>query len=102
VERLLDVAAEVHAQHAAAAALQHLVVAGGLGADQCSEVVALARDRNFGALVGGELEEDAAVGPALVELSGGVEEARPVAERGREPGGGAARDAQALQALVAL
>ena len=57
----------------------------GLGVDELAEGVRPARDRAVVGVVGGELEEPADRGAALVELAGRVQEARPVAGRGRAP-----------------
>src|SRR5690606_1331458 len=73
---------DVHAQHAAVYLPQCGVVAGRLGGDETAEGVVGLRNRD---VVGGavhQLDEHPGVGPALVELSRGVQEAGPVAESG--------------------
>ena len=59
------------------------------------------RDRLVRSLVGYELDEDAGVGAALVQLARGVEETRAESERCRQPSGGSDADSQSLQPLLA-
>src|SRR4051812_37477517 len=75
----VDVAAEVHAQRAPIARLQRLEVADRLRAAEHTEREFLARQRDVLASAAGELQEDAVVGAAFVQLSGRMEEARSVA-----------------------
>src|SRR5262249_54992472 len=81
IEPAVDVGAEVEAQHAAVVSSEHIEIAERLGALQRAEAEALVGNPPI-ALVAHDLEEYAAIGSALVELPGGVEEARAVAERG--------------------
>ena len=76
------VRAEMDAQRAPAALGQHLEVAARLGRLDDAEGVLLARHRQVVRVVAGDLQEDAAVRPALVGLAGRVQEARPEAEAG--------------------
>ena len=64
---------------------QDLEITTGLEAVQLAEAQALAWDGEVGSAVRGELQKHPSVGTSLVELSGGVQEPRPVAERGRYP-----------------
>src|SRR5215471_3595696 len=78
----VDVRAEVHAQYPPPAPYQHLQIAQRLRVSQGGEAVALAGDRQIGGRVGGDLQEHAVVGAALVQLPGRVQEARAVADGG--------------------
>ena len=79
-----DVGAEIDADRAAPAFRQRLEVAQRLRLFQNAEAKFLARQRNILRVAGDELQEDAAVGAALVQLSGGVQEARAIAGGGRD------------------
>ena len=70
------------ADRPAALCPQREEIAGGLGVLQRLEGEALAGDSDVGALgrLGGDLDEEPGVRPALVELAGRVQESRPVAE----------------------
>ena len=59
-------------------------VAGGLGVEQTPERERLAGDGQVDADLVDDLDEDAAIGAALVELAGGVEKAGAEAERRRD------------------
>ncbi len=61
-------------------AAQRLQVSGGLGGDQLPERVALARDLDVALRLVDELQEASRRRPALVQLSGRVQEPRAVAE----------------------
>ncbi len=52
-------------------------------------------------MIGGNLDEQPAAGVALVELTGGVQEARPVAAGHSQPGALAQLAAQSQQAGIA-
>ena len=65
--------------HRAVVPPQGLAVAVRLGVDQLAERVRPARDRAIVGVVGGELQEDACRGAALMELAGRVQEAWAVA-----------------------
>ena len=71
----------VDSRDAAAALLQRLIVSGGLGADQAAKPNARAGNRQLVAGVVDDLQEEAGVRAALVELPGGVEVARAEAVR---------------------
>ena len=64
---------------------EYVEVTLGLGVRQHAERIVLAGDRQRIRVVAGELQEDAAVGPALVQLPGRVQEARSVAAAGSDP-----------------
>ena len=81
----LYVAAEVHAQRAALAVGENLKVPASLRRFHHSESVLLSGNRQVGRVVAGDLQEDAAVGPAFVSLPGGVQESRAEPEAGRDP-----------------
>src|SRR5512146_2910988 len=66
----------MHTQDAATAGLQRLIIAEGLGADQRAEGHAFGRDIDILFRVGDDLDEEAGVRAALVELTRGVLEAR--------------------------
>src|SRR6266404_661371 len=72
---------EMDARDTAAALLQGFIVAGRLCANEPAEAERLPRDRELLAAVIDDLEEEARVRAALVQLSGGVEVPRPVAMR---------------------
>ena len=71
----------VDPRDAAAALLQRLVVARRLRADQAAKPNVAAGDRQLVAGVVDDLEEEAGVRPALVQLPGRVQVARPEAVR---------------------
>ena len=71
--------------HAPAARLQRLVVSRRLRADQAREAEVAPGDRQLVAGVVHDLQEEAVVRAALVELAGGVEVARPEAVRDDVP-----------------
>src|ERR1022692_565991 len=73
---------EMDAEGPPPAVRQHLEIAARLGGLHRAERVRLARDREIVGIVAGDLQEHAAVRPALVGLSGGVQEARSEAETG--------------------
>src|SRR5688500_4555589 len=67
-------------QHSAPVGLQALVIANGLSSDQRPEVVRRTGNGNARTgLTGDQLHGDHRVGPTLVQLPGGVKEARTVA-----------------------
>ena len=68
----LGIASEVDAGDASPGLQQRLEIAQGLGVGERAEAEALAWDVEVGVVRGDELEEEAGVGSALVELSGGV------------------------------
>ena len=78
-EARIGVGAEMDPQDGPAVGGDRRVVAVGLRVDELAEGVRPAGDVAVGRVVGGELEEPARRGAALVELAGRVEEARPVA-----------------------
>jgi hypothetical protein len=69
------------ADDAAAALLERGVVAGRLRAEQPPEAEVAARDRQLVAGVVDDLDEEAGVRAALVQLAGRVQESRTVARR---------------------
>src|ERR1700754_470083 len=85
----LDILAEMHAQDAAVAFGKHLEVASRLCGFDNAEGVFLPRHRDVGLVVASDLQEDAAVRPALVCLSCRMQEARAEAETGRHALAGA-------------
>src|SRR6516225_11777601 len=70
----------MHSQRASSTFCQHLEIATGLSGFHNSEGVFLFRNRNVVGVVTGQLQEDSAIGAALVGLSGGVQKARAEAE----------------------
>src|SRR5262245_31372254 len=80
-----DVGTEVDAEGAAAALGEHGEVASGLGGLDDAEREVPSGDGEVGRVVGGDLQEDAAVRAALVGLAGRVQEARAEADAGRGP-----------------
>src|SRR5262245_64360555 len=74
-------------------------IAGGLRGDDLLESVRLARDRNGGGRIGGDLEEDARVWPALVELPRRMKESRTEPDRRRDLLAIPDPDANSLQRL---
>src|SRR5262249_39466248 len=79
----LDILAEMNAQDAAVAFGKHLEVAPRLCGFDNAEGVFLPRHRNVRLIIASNLQEDAAVRPALVCLSCGMQEARAEAETSR-------------------
>src|SRR5438093_1379719 len=77
------VRAEVHADRAAVALSQAEEVAECLCRLEHPERVGLAGDRQILRIVGRDLNEDSRVRPTLVQLPGGMEKARTIAERRR-------------------
>src|SRR6185436_7822714 len=67
---------------------QRLAVTTRLGVDQAAEGVRPTRDLAIDRVIGGELQEYASCRAALVQLTRGVEEARPVAGGGGAAGRG--------------
>ena len=67
---------EVDAARGAATVRQHLQVAGRLGGHELAEADAPSGDRDVGGVVVQHLDADDLRRPALVQLAGGVEEAR--------------------------
>src|SRR5262245_41376733 len=80
-----NVRVEVDPQRPSAALRQNREVAAGLGGLDDAEGEVPSGDGEVGDVVGGDLEEDAAVRPALVRLAGRVQEARAEADAGRGP-----------------
>ena len=76
------VSADMQAQGAAAMLVERFDVAHRLGADEGAEGVVLAGDGQVAAGVARYLDEHARVGPSFVQLAGGVEKARAIAEGG--------------------
>ncbi len=72
---------EMEAESTAASLLERGQVAERLCGDERPERLGPARDRQIPGRIGGDLEEDPGVRPALVELPGRVQEARPEPER---------------------
>src|SRR5205807_8705922 len=68
------------AQDAPAVGLLNLLIAARRGSEERAESVALAGDRQFLAAVAGDLQEEAGVGSAFVQLAGRVQVARTEAE----------------------
>src|SRR5271157_2085541 len=79
---LLDVPAQIDANGAAMAVGQRLEITQCLRLLEHTEGEFLAWDFDFVDIVGGYLDEHAAVGTAFVQLPGGVQEARAVAGGG--------------------
>src|SRR5438034_4856220 len=77
------VRAEVQADRATVALAQAQKVAERLGRFEHAERVGLARDRQVLRVIGSDLNEDSRVRPTLVQLPGGMEKARTIAERRR-------------------
>src|SRR5437763_7758851 len=80
----LGASLEVDAQHAAAVSPQRLQLAQRLGPLELAERVRLASYRHVDLVVGRQQQVDARAWTTLVELTGRVEIARPVAGRGRD------------------
>src|SRR2546422_491520 len=80
VEPAFHVGSEVETQHSSLVPSEHLVVPERLRFLQRAEAEALAGNRPI-PFVRDELQEYAAIGAALVELTGRMEKARAVAER---------------------
>src|SRR6185295_18703424 len=76
LEPRADVGAQMHAQRATAPIEEHLEVAPGLRRLDDAKGVARARHGEVADIVAGDLQEDAAVGAALVGLPGRVQKAR--------------------------
>src|SRR6266702_5152518 len=81
-EIALYVLAEVDAERPAIAIGKNGEIAARLGGLDDAKGEFLARDRNIGSIIAGELEKNAGVRTALVGLAGGVEKARAEAEAG--------------------
>ncbi|NIU63704.1 MAG: hypothetical protein GWN66_24975 [Pseudomonas stutzeri] len=98
----------MEADHAPPGGLQGLLVAQGLGHLEHAKthrrlgLARLVRDIRILPVVGGELDEQAVAAIALVQLAGGVQEARPVAHRRRQAQAVAHPGAQRLQCRVDL
>ena len=90
------------AQHAPVALGQHLEIAARLRRLDDAEGVFLARHREIVGVVAGDLQEHAAVRPALVGLPGRMQEARPEAEAGGDALAVADQDADVLQRVAML
>src|SRR3954468_14059738 len=80
----LEVALEMYPQRAAAAFGQHVEIAARLRRLDHAKTRLLAGHREILGIVGGDLQEDAAVRPAFVGLPGGMQEARPEFRAGRD------------------
>ena len=93
-----DVVAETDPQHGLAARPERGEVAARLGTLEHAERVGLPGHRHVVGVVPDDLQEQTARGAALVELPGGVQVARTVAERRRDAQAVAQREAKALQA----
>ena len=89
VQRPLRMGSQMHAQDATATAFQYLEIAPCLCRNQCGEAERFAGDRHIRAFVGRQLQEHAGRGATLVELPGGVQEARAMPDGGGNSGGGA-------------
>src|SRR5262249_39476355 len=81
----LDVLAEVDAEGAAIAFAKHLEVASRLRRLDRPEGVLLPWHLHVGRIIAGDLQEHAAVRPALVRLAGRMQEARAEAQAGGNP-----------------
>ena len=79
-----DLGAEMETQHPAPALGQHFEIAPGFRRLDDAEGVFLAGNREIVGVVAGDLQEDAAVGPALVGLPGGMQKARAEPKAGRD------------------
>src|SRR5439155_21617876 len=91
---------EVNADDRQVVALDGSEIALGLGVDQAAERVRPAGDRPVRRMVRRELEEPPSRRPALVELTGRVQEARPEPGRRRTVGAVAKQRANPLEAGV--
>ncbi len=78
------IATEVDAHDAAVMLAEGFEIPQRLGADEGAERVGTLRNGLIVRLVRRDLDEQAGIGPALVELARGVEKARPVADRRRD------------------
>src|SRR5205823_6310809 len=74
----------VHAQRAAAMRLKDLEISARLRREQRPERVRHPGNREVLAAVGGDLQEQPGIRTALVELAGGVQEARSEPDRARQ------------------
>ena len=99
VETGIEIAGDVRAQRAPAALGKDLEIAARLRRLDDAERVGLAGHRQVLGIVAGDLQEDAAVRPALVGLSRRMLEARPEADAGRRLGPVADHPAEALHHL---
>src|ERR1700681_2294452 len=70
----VEIALQMHAQRAPAALGQHVEIAAGLRRLDHAERGLLAGHREIFRIIGGDLQEHAAVGAALVGLAGGMQE----------------------------
>ena len=93
---------DVDSRDAAAALLQGRIVSGGLGAKQAAEAERLAGNRDLLAGIVDDLEEEAGVRAALVQLPGRVEVARPVAVGDDEPAAAAELADEVVDPAVVL
>src|ERR1700694_2719538 len=96
-ETCFHIAAEVQAQRPALAVGQNLEIAPSLCCLYYSESVLLSGNRQVLGIVACDLQEHAAVGAALISLSGGVQKTRPEAEARRHMFAVADGHAQGLQ-----
>src|SRR5262245_20069502 len=96
----------MHAQDTPPALRQHVKITARLRRLDDAEAVFVTRHIEIVSIVGGNLQEYAAVRPALVGLSGRMEETRPEPDAGRHPLAVTDHDADILQrvavSLVAL
>src|SRR5581483_1215778 len=87
---------------AASAFLQSCIISRRLGSDQAPEAERAVRDRQLVARIVDELQVEAAVRAALVQLPGGVEVARPVPARDDEAGAAAELPREVAKPAVIL
>ena len=98
-----EIAPDMNADHPATVVPQRLQVTRRLGALEDREGERLSGDRHVGPVVGRDLDVDAGVGTALVQLARAVQEAGSEPERGREMAPVADRDPKSLEgALVVI
>ncbi len=90
---------QMDTQDTATARQQGFVIAEGLGADQSAEAHAFIRDVHVGNGIRDDLDEQAAIRAALVELPGGMLKARAEAGSDGAPGLLTDGDAQLLQGI---
>src|SRR4051794_9820401 len=83
-ETPFEIALQMHAQGAAAALRQDVEIAARLRRLDHAKTGLLAGYREILGIIGGDLQKHAAVGTALVGLSGGMQEARPELGAGRD------------------
>src|SRR3954454_13860629 len=96
---LFEITLQVYAQGAAAAPGQHLEIAARLRRLDHSETGLLPGNGKIVAVIGGELQEHAAVWTALVGLTGGMQKARPEFSAGGDMAFVTNREPDALQTI---